>query len=75
MILGTFDMFQQAHCAGGSLEAVLRDFVPGEDAASEIPLKLEQFLPRVRHIVSIPADMTWDACLFIHLGGCPKQDE
>lgn len=39
---------------------MLRDFVPGEDAAAEIPLKLEQMMPRVRHIVSIPADMTWD---------------
>lgn len=48
--------------SGGRLlmEAVLRDFVPGEDAAAEIPLKLEQMMPRVRHIVSVPADMTWD---------------
>jgi hypothetical protein len=45
-------------------KAVLRDFVPGEDAAAEIPLKLEQMMPRVRHIVSIPADMTWET--FLH---------
>lgn len=53
-------MLDPKHC----VQALLRDFVPGEDAIAEIPLKLEQ-LPRLRRIVSIPTDMTWEACLHL----------
>ncbi|CAJ1365401.1 unnamed protein product [Effrenium voratum] len=44
-----------------SMEAVLRELCPEEDAAPELfPLKLEQLLPKVRPLVAVPADFSWD---------------
>ena len=37
--------------------------MPTEDA--ELPVKL-QLLPEVRHIVSMPMDMTWDSRHLMH---------
>ncbi|CAK9023515.1 Hypothetical protein SCF082_LOCUS16243 [Durusdinium trenchii] len=60
--------------SGGRLamEAVLRDFVPTEDS-TELP-ELKEFIPSVRHILSVPADLTWDVdegmvdCDLVRLG-------
>lgn len=43
------------------MEAVLRQLVPGEDAAaSDFPLEPTKLLPRTRRIVGLPVDLGWD---------------